>query len=212
MTTVRHPVFARIYSNLIVDRMDRAGVAPLRARALAGLSGTVVEVGAGDGANLTHYPPEMDHLVAVEPEPYLRDRVTARTADDRRVDVRDGTAEDLPVPDGSADAVVFTLVLCSVADVGVALREARRVLRAGGEVRLLEHVQSHEPGRIRGVQHALDATIWPRLFGGCHCGRDTARLVEDAGFTFTELDRLTVPAGSRGPDSAVILGRAVPAV
>ena len=89
--------------------------------------------------------------------------------------------------------------------------EARRVLRPGGELRFLEHVQAHEPGAIRKVQRVLDATVWPRLFGGCHCGRDTAGAIAAAGFTMTELERLTFPEGSRGPEAAVIIGRAVAA-
>ena len=105
--------------------------------------------------------------------------------------------------DGEADAVVFTLVLCSV-DQAAALAEARRVLRPGGELRFLEHVRAHEPGAVRGVQRVLDATVWPRLFGGCHLARDTAAAIEEAGFTVTELERLSFPEGpsTRPPSSA----------
>lgn len=203
---INHPLFARFYSRLVVPAMSRHGAEALRRRALAGLSGTVVEVGAGDGSNFALYPDEVDRIVAVEPEPYLREQASVRA--DQRVELRDAVADHLPVEDGEADAVVFSLVLCSV-DQPTALAEARRVLRAGGELRVLEHVRSHEPGAMRSVQRALDATVWPSLFGGCHSGRDTAAAVEQAGFRFTELDRLTFPEGSRGPEAAVILGRAV---
>ena len=118
----------------------------LRRRVLAGLKGTVVEVGAGDGANFPHYPDEVERIVAVEPEAYLREQASSHT--DERVELRNAVATDLPVADGEADAVVCTLVLCSV-DQAAALAEARRVLRSGGELRFLEHVRSHEPGAGR---------------------------------------------------------------
>ena len=80
-----------------------------------------------------------------------------------------------------------------------ALAEARRVLRPGGELRFLEHVRAHEPGWTAGCSALLDATVWPRLFGGCHVGRDTAGAIEPAGFTVTELERFSFPEGARGP-------------
>lgn len=204
---VSHPFFARLYSRFIAPAMVRQGADDLRRRTLAGLRGTVVEVGAGDGANFAFYPDEVERIIAIEPEPYLREKASVYA--DERVELRDAAAEHLPVGDGEADAVVFTLVLCSV-DQHEALAEARRTLRAGGELRFLEHVQAHDPGSVRRVQRVLDATVWPRLFGGCHCGRDTAGAIEQAGFELTELERLRFPEGSRGPDASVILGRAVP--
>jgi ubiquinone/menaquinone biosynthesis C-methylase UbiE len=122
--------------------------------------------------------------------------------------LRDNVAADLPVGDGEVDAVVFSLVLCSVDDQAAALAEARRVLRSGGELRFFEHVEA-EPGFVRRLQVALDATMWPRLCGGCHLGRDTAGAIERAGFLITEIDRFSFPDGARGPSSSVILGRAV---
>jgi len=205
-TTVRHPMFSRLYSWVVVPAMAKKGAEDLRRRTLAGLTGTVVEVGAGDGANFALYPDEVERIVAVEPEPFLRQRASVHA--DERVELRDAVADELPIPDGEADAVVFTLVLCTV-EQETALAEARRVLRRGGELRFLEHVQAHEPGAARRVQRALDATVWPRLFGGCHVARDTAGAIEQAGFTLTELERLTFPDGARGPEAAVIIGRAV---
>ena len=201
-----HPLFARFYSRLVVPSMTRHGAQDLRRLTLAGLAGTVVEVGAGDGANFALYPDEVERIVAVEPEPYLRERASGHA--DERVVLRDAVAEDLPLGDGEADAVVFTLVLCSVAQ-EASLAEARRVLRPGGELRFLEHVQAHRPGAVRVVQRALDATVWPRLFGGCHVGRDTAGAIERAGFELVELERFSFPEGARGPEAAAIRGRAV---
>ena len=203
---VRNPLFARLYSRILVPALAKRGGEDLRRRTLAGLAGTVVEVGAGDGANFHLYPDEVERIVAVEPEPYLRERASGHA--DERVELRDAVADHLPLSDGEADAVVFVLVLCTV-DQDAALAEAHRVLRPGGELRFLEHVQAHDPGATRTVQRALDATVWPRLFGGCHVSRDTAAAIERAGFEITEIERFTFPEGSRGPESAAIMGRAV---
>ena len=83
------------------------------------------------------------------------------------------------------------------------------MLRPGGELRFLEHVRAHEPGAGRRAQRVLDATVWPRLFGGCHVSRDTVAAIEGAGFTITELERFSIPEGSRGPSSAAVIGSAV---
>ncbi len=206
-SSVSHPLFARLYSRFVVPAVARRGGQELRRRLLEGLQGTVVEVGAGDGANFTLFPDDVSRIVAVEPEPFLRERAAVQA--DERVELRDAVATGLPVGDGEADAVVFSLVLCSV-DQQPALAEARRVLRPGGELRFLEHVQAPEPGAARTFQHVLDATVWPMLFGGCHCSRDTAGAVEAAGFEIVEMDRFSFPEGSRGPQSSTILGRAVP--
>ncbi len=206
-TSVNHPLFARLYTRLVAPSLAREGGDDLRRRVLSGLVGTVVEVGAGDGANFAHYPDTVTRVVAVEPEPYLREHAAARA--DERVVLRDNVAADLPVGDGEADAVVFSLVLCSVDDQAAALAEARRVLRPGGELRFFEHVEAAEPGFVRRLQGALDATVWPRLCGGCHLGRDTAGAIERAGFQIIEIERFSFPDGARGPSSSVILGRAV---
>lgn len=208
---VRHPVFARCYRRLVAAG-EKHGLLELRTELLAGLSGRVVEVGAGDGANFRHYPDAVTEVVAIEPEPYLRSHAEAEAALARvRVPVRvvDGSADQLPLPDGSVDSVVFCLVLCSVPDQHSALAEARRVLRPGGELRFLEHVMAHRPGAMRRVQRRLDQFVWPQLFGGCHSGRDTVSAIEGTGFTITGLERSHFPEGTHTPVSPHVRGRAV---
>ena len=135
----------------------------------------------------------MTRVVAVEPEPHLRDlaRDAAATAP-VEVEVVDGVAERLPLQDGAADAAVASLVLCSVPDQHSALGELRRVVRSGGELRFLEHVAARTDGLAR-VQRWLDATIWPRVAGGCHMARETPAAIEEAGFEVTSHTRLQLP-------------------
>jgi len=201
-----HPIFARLYPTM-GKAMERGGMDQRRQALLTDLTGEVIEVGAGDGLNFPHYPPTVTHVLAVEPEPHLR-RLARDAAHQAPVPVEvvDGLAERLPSADGSADAVVVSLVLCSVGDQATALREIHRVLKPGGRLRFLEHVRADTPGLVR-VQRVLDATLWPRLAGGCHTGRDTAEAIERSGFTINRLDRYLFP-DARTPISFHILGTA----
>lgn len=176
-----HPIFARFYERL--SRLMEREAAGHREELLAGLSGRVVEIGAGNGLNLRHYPGGVEEVVALEPEAYLRRRAEEVARDAPvPVTVRDGAADPLPLEDGGFDAAVASLVLCTVPDPGRALAELRRVLRPGGELRFMEHVRSPSPRKAR-LQVLLDRSgIWPRLGGGCHSARDTVGAIEAAGF------------------------------
>ena len=187
-----HPVFARVYERA-APIMERAGMAKHRRELLAGLAGEVIEIGAGTGLNLGYYPAGVTSVLAVEPEPRMREVISRAAAQAPvQVEVADGMAERLPAEDASFDAAVVCLVLCSVADGAAALSEIRRVLRPGGQLRFLEHVAAWTPG-LRRVQQVLDATAWPYLSGGCHLGHDTAKAIEEAGFEFSQLSRLHIP-------------------
>jgi ubiquinone/menaquinone biosynthesis C-methylase UbiE len=179
--SVHHPLFARIYTHVLA-RHEPAELLAFRDELLAGLSGRVVEVGAGSGANFAHYPPEVGEVVAVEPEAYLREQALAAAPQAPvPVTVLDGVADALPLQDASCDAAVACLVLCSVPDQASALAELRRVLKPGGELRFLEHVRGTTPRMVR-WQRVVDRTFWPRAFGGCHTARDTVAAIEAAGF------------------------------
>ena len=175
MASVRNPLFARWFARYGARNEER-GNRELRRELVAGLTGRVMEVGAGTGLNLPHYPASVAEVVAVEPEPYLRSRtVEAASAAPVPIRVVDGTAADLPAADGEFDAVVVSGLLCSVPSAADALLEFRRVLRPGGELRFYEHVRSRDAVFARG--QALADLVWPRLLGGCHASRDTGAAI-----------------------------------
>jgi SAM-dependent methyltransferase len=189
-----HPIFARLYA-ASSPGVERKGGAEHRAETLAGLTGRVIEVGAGNGLNFGHYPPAVTEVVAVEPEPYLRERAhEAARAAAAAVTVVDGVADALPAEDGAFDAAVASLVLCSVPDQAVALAELRRVVRPGGELRFYEHVVAE--GRRGAVQRRLDDWgVWPRLSGGCHGARDTQAAISANGWSIERVRRFDFKAG-----------------
>ncbi|RVU23816.1 class I SAM-dependent methyltransferase [Streptomyces antnestii] len=204
---VQHPLFARFYARASVSA--ETTMAPVRTELLAGLSGRVIEVGAGNGLNFSYYPGTVAEVVAIEPERSLRQlALTAAQRADVPVDVVPGAAEALPVKSEAYDAAVLSIVLCSVRDVSRALAEVRRVLRPGGEIRFFEHVRA--PGRaMRTVQTGLDRTVWPRLFGGCHVGRDALGALREAGFELGVHRGVMMPDhGPRLPTSYCVLGSA----
>ncbi len=185
-------MFARMWPRMR-QTLDSRGMTEHRRALLAGLTGQVVEVGAGDGANFAHYPATVTRVLAVEPEPRLRELAAGAAARAPvPVEVSGASAGRLPAPDASVDTVVFCLVLCTVPDVDGALAEARRVLRPGGQIRFLEHGRADSPGLVR-FQRVLDATVWPPLAGGCHTSRDIVTALERAGFTIADLRRYNFP-------------------
>ncbi|KES05883.1 methyltransferase type 11 [Streptomyces toyocaensis] len=206
---VHHPVFARYYARASVAAETRAGMATVRDTLLRGLSGRVIEVGAGNGLNFAHYPGAVSEVVAIEPERALRAlAVEAALRSQVPVDVAPGVAEALPVKSEAFDAVVLSLVLCSVRDVPRALTEVRRVLRPGGEVRFFEHGRGG--GRVmRLTQRALDRTVWPPLAGGCHVARDPVGALREAGFDLGPYRRVMMPEkGPALPPSYCVIGTA----
>ncbi|MFD4523910.1 class I SAM-dependent methyltransferase [Streptomyces sp. NPDC058470] len=206
---VHHPLFARYYARVSVAAETRMGLGGVRDRLLAGLSGRVIEIGAGNGLNFAHYPSTVSEVVAIEPERILRQlAVEAALRAEVPVDVAPGTAEALPVKSEAFDAAVVSLVLCSVRDVPRTLAELRRVLRPGGTLRFFEHGRGG--GRsMTYTQRGLDRTVWPRLNGGCHLARDPIAALRDAGFELGPYKRMLMPEkGPRLPTSYCVLGTA----
>jgi ubiquinone/menaquinone biosynthesis C-methylase UbiE len=203
-----HPWFARFLARAAALE-ERRGGAEHRRRLLAGLHGRVVEVGAGSGVSFAHYPPTVDEVVAIEPEPNLR-ALALEAAQGASVAVRviDGLADDVPLDDASMDAAVVAGVLCSVPDQARALAELRRVLRPGGELRFHEHVAARAP-RLAALQRVLDAWLWPRMNGGCRLTRDTQSAVLAAGFAVEWVERFSFrPTLFATPVAPRILGSA----
>ncbi len=199
--TLQHPRFARAWLRL-APLVESAGTVRHRRELLAPLSGVVCEVGAGSGSNFEHYPPAVDTVLAVEPDDTLR-AAAVRAADRLQstrpglhIQVLDASADGLPFADGSFDAVVACLVLCSVPYQRTALGQMHRVLRPGGALGVYEHVRSAHRTMAR-LQDAV-VPVWSRLAGGCHPNRDTLQAVADAGFTVCDSRVLALPASPPG--------------
>jgi ubiquinone/menaquinone biosynthesis C-methylase UbiE len=202
---VEHPIFARLYLRMASSK-KASSEDEHRRRMLAGLSGRVIEVGAGNGLNFPHYPDTVERVLAVEPEPLLREAaIKSAAAAPVPIDVVDGVSGRLPAEDESMDAGVASLVLCSVPDQQRALAEFRRVIRPDGELRFYEHVVAHRP-LVAGLQRVADATFWPRVGGGCHLARDTGAAIEQAGFAITHTERFGFSPGAPIPPIPHILG------
>lgn len=165
------------------------------------LGGNVVEIGPGGGMNLGFFQPDV-RWIGIEPNPFFHPHlydVANRLG--RKIDVRAGSAERLPIADGYADAVVSSLVLCSVRDLDRSLKEIRRVLRPGGRFVFVEHVAAPSGTRLRLAQRIL-WPLWSAVGDGCHPGRDTADALQGAGFARLELQRFHVPIPVIGPHIA----------
>jgi ubiquinone/menaquinone biosynthesis C-methylase UbiE len=174
---------AAIYDRFMRET-ERACLQAWRAELLAEAGGATLEVGAGTGANLPHYPRSVDRLVLAEPDRAMRARLEARAdAQARVVEIVDATVEALPFADASFDTIVCTLVLCSVGDPDRALGEVRRVLRPGGRFIYVEHVAAEDPRRLA-WQRRLDP-FWRHIAGGCRLTRPTGEAIARAGFDVT---------------------------
>lgn len=206
---IRNPFFARVY-HYVLGRESKK-VTRQRRKLLERLSGTVVEIGPGNGPNFPLYPTAVQRVIAVEPEPYLRLRAEEAAATAPvPISVVAGTAEHLPVQDAEADAVVVSLVLCSVLDQQRALAEIVRVLKPSGELAVFEHVAAHQP-IAQAALKAAEATFWRRALGNCHPTRHTLTAIEQAGFDVSDLRRFVMQASPVEPPLPYILGIARPA-
>jgi SAM-dependent methyltransferase len=186
-----HAVFAFFYPILGWLGERFGGFGERRDRLLANAEGRVVEIGAGNGLNFSHYPDGVE-VVATEPDPHMLKRAqkAARRAT-VKISLQRAPADALPMPDASVDTVVSTLVLCTVPDQAAALAEAKRVLRPGGKLLFLEHVRSDDP-KIAEIQDRREP-MQMRLGAGCHPNRDTLAAIVAAGFEPEAVKHPTFP-------------------
>ncbi len=151
---------------------ERAGLREQRHDLLTQATGATIEIGAGTGLNLAHYPPAVTRLALIEPDPHMSRRLRRRAVrSGRDAEIGSATADRLPFPDASFDTAVVTFTLCSVPDEQVALREITRVLAPGGRLLFLEHVRSADPH----IAAKQDKAPFPYPLIGCHPNRDTLR-------------------------------------
>jgi SAM-dependent methyltransferase len=205
-STVDNPFFARVWTWMASHEPE--SVKRLRRENLAGLSGRVLEVGAGTGTNFELYPDTVTEVVAVEPEHRLAvlARQAAATAS-VPVTVSTETVEQFAAAE-PFDAAVCSLVLCSVEEPDQVVRQLLSILKPGGELRYFEHIASS--GWRSRLQRLADATIWPKMAGNCHAHRHTEQTIVDAGFKVSGARReWVVPAWVPMPTSEVAIGRAV---
>jgi ubiquinone/menaquinone biosynthesis C-methylase UbiE len=176
-------LFSRFYAaiyDLLNGPAERAGLHEQRHDLLAQATGATIEIGAGTGLNLPHYPPALTRLALTEPDPHMSRRLRRRASRlGRDAEILDAAADQLPFPDASFDTAVVTFMLCCVPDEQAALNEITRVLAPGGRLLFLEHVRSADP-RIAAKQ---DKMPFPYPLIGCHPNRDTLAEIQASPLT-----------------------------
>lgn len=184
-------LFAASYDRMLAGT-ERAGLRDRRAELLSRARGRTLEIGAGTGLNLEHYPEDVGELILTEPfEPMAR-RLRERAAEVARpTRVVVAAADSLPVDDSSLDTVVCTLVLCSVEDPTASLAEVTRVLRPGGRLLFLEHVRAEDAGLAR-WQDRLERP-WRFIGHGCHDNRDTVATIAVSGLEIEDVEHGRMP-------------------
>ncbi len=186
---LRASLFAMTYDRQMA-KTEKAQLRALRQGLLAAAAGDVLEIGGGTGANLPWYGPDVASLTITEPEPPMVRRLERRSRERAPLArVLRAPAEDLPFDDGTFDVAVSTLVLCGVSDQPRALRQLRRVLRPGGQLLFIEHIRSGDARLAR----QQDRMNWlNRLVVCCDCNRPTLTSIQEAGFTVTAVEHLTL--------------------
>lgn len=182
--------------NRLVDERKR--------RLFNGLAGHVLEIGPGTGANLAYYPEEV-LLTGLEPNPYMQRYLKDKAGKlGRQIEIVTGMAEDIPLEDESMDAIVSTLVLCSVTDLQQTLQEIKRVLKPGGTFLFMEHVAAQEHTFLRRIQRWIKP-LWRRMADGCRPDQETWKAIEDTGFNELKIEHFKLSLPFVGPH---IMGRA----
>lgn len=188
LTSTYRWLFAACYDRTMA-RSEQLCLGDWRRELLQQATGEVLEIGSGTGTNLPCYPATLTRLVLCEPDPFMLRKLRKKiTASSPTTELATSPAERLDFADASFDTVVVTLVLCSVDEPVIALNEIRRVLRPGGKLLFLEHVRSDQASTRR-WQHLWEP-LWKCGCGNCHLTRDTAEIIERAGFELDPVDDL----------------------
>jgi len=180
---------ASIYDRFM-KRVENRCLKKYRSQLLESLSGTVLEIGTGTGANLPFYPQTLEKLVLSDPHPRMR-KILAKKAEKHafpHLEIREGSAECIEAENASFDFVVATLVCCSFVNLEQGLIEIRRVLKPGGKLLFIEHVAAKEGTRKRRWQNRI-TPLWSRLSGNCHLNRETEPALLAVGFTLLHIQR-----------------------
>jgi ubiquinone/menaquinone biosynthesis C-methylase UbiE len=189
---------ASFYDRRIMPRFVHGGCSMhaftrMREKIIPKASGLVAEVGFGSGLNLPFYDPaNVSRLIGIDPDPTMLGIARQQMADFRMpIELIEGRAEELPLPDGCVDTAVVTYALCTIPDPARALTEIRRILKPGGRLLFIEHERSTQPWRSR-WQNRLDG-VWGRLAGGCHLNRAPREFIERAGFVIASWEQERFP-------------------
>jgi ubiquinone/menaquinone biosynthesis C-methylase UbiE len=186
---------------IFINQGSEGLIAPWKRRLLSDLNGTILEIGPGTGANLNYLPIDIA-FIGVDPNHYMfpRFRNEAQRLG-RNGQLLSGSAMQLPLKDGSVDAVICSYVLCSVNDAHSTLQEIRRVLKPGGHFIFVEHVAASSGTWLRHVQNAL-RPLWGVLGDGCHPNRETLVAIQQAGFRHVDAETFHLPLPIVGPHIA----------
>ncbi len=178
---------AKFYDKAM-QSVEKSCLAKWRREILADISGDVLEIGCGTGVNLAYYPATVSRLTLTDMDAHMLKMLEEKAANgsQKKYTVRLCSADTLDFPDNSFDAVVSTLVLCSVQSVSVSLNQIKRVLKPKGKLYFIEHTINHDP-RIMKWQKRLQP-LWSTVAGNCHLTRDTRELLLQTGFTFESFE------------------------
>jgi ubiquinone/menaquinone biosynthesis C-methylase UbiE len=187
-----HRIFAAVY-DACSSGLERAGLADKRRDLLAQATGATLELGAGTGGNIEHYPAAVERLVLTEPDPHMAKRLRAHAAEAGRagIEIVEAGAEALPFGDDEFDTVTATLVFCTIPDPEAALAEVARVLKPNGRMLFMEHVRADTSGRARWQDRMNPVQNF--LFGGCNLNRPTADTIRSSPLVLDELQQDEMP-------------------
>lgn len=171
-------------------KAEEACLKDWRQELLKQVSGDVLEIGAGTGANIEFYPDSVTKLVLIEPDKHMRNLLKANVKKSNliNISIANGMAEQIKAADESFDFVVASLVCCSLTNLDAGLLEIRRILKPGGGLVFLEHVAATDGTKRKRWQNRINP-IWRRLNGNCHLNREIELAILSAGFRIDQIKR-----------------------